>query len=213
MGREEDLGDTEEEIEAIRSNYYGRSEREAVPDGSPSHPGGRGVGGAVGGKSYVKHAWQDRQSVGPVSLPPSVNISEKQPQRNAEKTDRDLRRDLEHNKDSFRRSQEAVAEPARRRYRNQFTQSSEQSSVPTTSDDEDGGGHRGRRQVEKTRMVDRWTEAGGGSWQVDDSTMESTRMVDRAKSFEYFPGESFPVQIQENSSSYEYLPGHLVTDR
>ena len=30
-------------------------------------------------------------------------------------------------------------------------------------------------------------------------------MIDRAKSFEYIPGESFP--IQENSSSYEYLPG------
>ena len=29
--------------------------------------------------------------------------------------------------------------------------------------------------------------------------------IDRAKSFEYFPGESFP--LQENSSSYEYLPG------
>ena len=31
--------------------------------------------------------------------------------------------------------------------------------------------------------------------------------IDRAKSFEYFPGESFP--LQENSSSYEYLPGKL----
>ena len=29
--------------------------------------------------------------------------------------------------------------------------------------------------------------------------------IDRAKSFEYFPGESF--RLQENSSSYEYLPG------
>jgi len=32
--------------------------------------------------------------------------------------------------------------------------------------------------------------------------------IDRAKSFEYFPGESFP--LQENSSSYEYLPGNTI---
>lgn len=34
--------------------------------------------------------------------------------------------------------------------------------------------------------------------------------IDRAKSFEYFPGESYP--LQENSSSYEYLPGHMIHD-
>ena len=34
--------------------------------------------------------------------------------------------------------------------------------------------------------------------------------IDRVKSFEYFPGESFP--LQENSSSYEYLPGHMIHD-
>ena len=42
----------------------------------------------------------------------------------------------------------------------------------------------------------------------DTSTMESVDMIDRAKSFEYIPGESFP--LQENSSSYEYLPGNLI---
>lgn len=67
------------------------------------------------------------------------------------------------------------------------TQSSEPSSVPSTSDEENG-----RR------------EEGG------DSTLESARLIDRAKSFEYIPGSSFP--LQENSSSYEYLPGHLVAD-
>ena len=36
------------------------------------------------------------------------------------------------------------------------------------------------------------------------STMESAQIVDRAKSFEYIPGENF--HCQENSSSYEYLP-------
>ena len=42
--------------------------------------------------------------------------------------------------------------------------------------------------------------------------MESAQAMgaDRAKSFEYIPGETF--QLQENSSSYEYLPGHLVSD-
>ena len=46
----------------------------------------------------------------------------------------------------------------------------------------------------------------------DTSTMESAQAMgaDRAKSFEYIPGETF--QLQENSSSYEYLPGHLVSD-
>ena len=33
-------------------------------------------------------------------------------------------------------------------------------------------------------------------------------MIDRAKSFEYIPGESF--HLQENSSSYEYLPGMIL---
>ena len=38
--------------------------------------------------------------------------------------------------------------------------------------------------------------------------MESAQAMgaDRAKSFEYIPGETFQLQ---NSSSYEYLPGHL----
>ena len=71
------------------------------------------------------------------------------------------------------------------------TQSSEPSSVPSTSD-EDMVGPNSRR------------EEGG------DSTLESARLIDRAKSFEYIPGSSFP--LQENSSSYEYLPGHLVAD-
>ena len=64
------------------------------------------------------------------------------------------------------------------------------SSVPSTSDEENG---RRRRLAER--------ETGG-----DTSTMESVQMIDRAKSFEYIPGESFP--LQENSSSYEYLPGN-----
>ena len=72
-----------------------------------------------------------------------------------------------------------------------ITQSSEPSSVPSTSDEEMVGSN-GRR------------EEGG------DSTLESARLIDRAKSFEYIPGSSFP--LQENSSSYEYLPGHLVAD-
>ena len=49
------------------------------------------------------------------------------------------------------------------------------------------------------------------SFPTNSSTLESASHIDRAKSFEYFPGESFP--LQENSSSYEYLPGHLVDDR
>ena len=67
---------------------------------------------------------------------------------------------------------------------------SEPSSVPTTSDEE----------AERPK--------GDG----DTSTMESAQAMgaDRAKSFEYIPGETF--QLQENSSSYEYLPGHLVSD-
>lgn len=48
------------------------------------------------------------------------------------------------------------------------------------------------------------------SFPTNTSTLDSSH-IDRAKSFEYFPGESFP--LQENSSSYEYLPGHMVDDR
>lgn len=72
---------------------------------------------------------------------------------------------------------------------------SEQSSVPTTSDEE---AERPKRLV--------------GLSDGDTSTMESAQAMgaDRAKSFEYIPGETF--QLQENSSSYEYLPGHLVSD-
>ena len=50
------------------------------------------------------------------------------------------------------------------------------------------------------------------------STMESAQ-IDRAKSFEYFPGDAVDERVlpsaaqQENSSSYEYLPGHLVSDQ
>ena len=70
---------------------------------------------------------------------------------------------------------------------------SEPSSVPTTSDEE---------------TLERPKRCVGGS-DGDTSTMESAQMVaDRAKSFEYIPGETF--NMQENSSSYEYLPGHLV---
>ena len=62
------------------------------------------------------------------------------------------------------------------------------SSVPSTSDEE--------------------TSRRRGPGQADTSTLESVQMIDRAKSFEYIPGESFP--LQENSSSYEYLPGKSI---
>ena len=65
------------------------------------------------------------------------------------------------------------------------------SSGPTTSDEEN------------KRTLDRKVK-------TNTSTLESAQ-IDRAKSFEYFPGDSVP--IQENSSSYEYLPGHMVNDR
>ena len=63
------------------------------------------------------------------------------------------------------------------------------SSLPSTSDEDN----------ERRRRLERRELSG------DTSTMESVQMIDRAKSFEYIPGESFP--LQENSSSYEYLPG------
>ena len=85
----------------------------------------------------------------------------------------------------------ARGEEDERRRSRLITQSSEPSSVPSTSDEEMIGPN-GRR------------EEGG------DSTLESARLIDRAKSFEYIPGSSFP--LQENSSSYEYLPGHMVAD-
>ena len=85
----------------------------------------------------------------------------------------------------------------RSRGRRLAAQSSEPSSVPSTSDEEPRGGVRGQLGVRREAAE-------------DTSTMESARLIDRAKSFEYIPGSSFP--LQENSSSYEYLPGHLVPE-
>jgi hypothetical protein len=81
-------------------------------------------------------------------------------------------------------------------------------SSPPSSSDEDRRGGRSRRGAATRR------HHGGGGGGVDayqgaaedTSTLESVpAMIDRAKSFEYIPGESF--HLQENSSSYEYLPG------
>ena len=66
-----------------------------------------------------------------------------------------------------------------------------------------------RDQLENTTSED---EQNRGLLQKDSKrsgTLDSAP-IDRAKSFEYFPGESFP--LQENSSSYEYLPGHMIHD-
>ena len=82
--------------------------------------------------------------------------------------------------------------------RRRVPQSSEPSSVPSTSDEE--------MPLRPRNLQGRRVEVG-----EDTSTMESARLVDRAKSFEYIPGSSFP--LQENSSSYEYLPGHLVPEQ
>ena len=92
------------------------------------------------------------------------------------------------------------------------------SSAATTSEDERlmGGGIHGRAEGGRPRREHVVEGAGGGrvrrtSFPANSSTLESGAPIDRAKSFEYFPGESFP--LQENSSSYEYLPGHMVSDR
>ena len=85
-------------------------------------------------------------------------------------------------------------------------------SSATTSDD-DKVGHAGRRRRGGDADESNDGAAAAAARRTDrtnSSTMESAQ-IDRAKSFEYFPGESFPMQ--ENSSSYEYLPGHMVTDR
>ena len=90
------------------------------------------------------------------------------------------------------------------------------SSAATTSDDERLIGIRARNECQPSRRDHMVEGAGGGrvrrtSYPANSSTLESGAPIDRAKSFEYFPGESFP--LQENSSSYEYLPGHMVSDR
>ena len=90
------------------------------------------------------------------------------------------------------------------------------SSAATTSDDERLVGVRAKNEGQHMRREHMVEGAGGGrvrrtSYPANSSTLESGAPIDRAKSFEYFPGESFP--LQENSSSYEYLPGHMVSDR
>ena len=92
---------------------------------------------------------------------------------------------------AWREEGSARGEEDERRRGRLITQSSEPSSVPSTSDEEMVGPN-GRREEGR------------------NSTLESARLIDRAKSFEYIPGSSFP--LQENSSSYEYLPGHMVAD-
>ena len=58
-------------------------------------------------------------------------------------------------------------------------------------------------------ITDTTSEDERGQKDKRSGTLDSAP-IDRAKSFEYFPGESFP--LQENSSSYEYLPGHMIHD-
>lgn len=104
--------------------------------------------------------------------------------------------------------------PPPERRRQHGAGASRTSSLATTSDEEKHESHRPSRSEGGGRV--RAGERADGRKQelqlpaTNSSTMESAQ-IDRAKSFEYFPGESFP--IQENSSSYEYLPGHLVNDR
>jgi hypothetical protein len=71
-------------------------------------------------------------------------------------------------------------------------------AAATTSDDD----------LQSAELAARLRDRRRPSFPTNTSTLESASHIDRAKSFEYFPGESFP--LQENSSSYEYLPGHLV---
>jgi len=94
----------------------------------------------------------------------------------------------------------------------------QQSSAATTSEDERLMGLTAKagndfNMARREHMVE---GAGGGrvrrtSYPANSSTLESGAPIDRAKSFEYFPGDNFP--LQENSSSYEYLPGHMISDR
>lgn len=81
------------------------------------------------------------------------------------------------------------------------------SSAATTSEDEKL--HAARRRRNDVLVQQHKVDV--GQQVTTTSTLESGAPIDRAKSFEYFPGESFP--LQENSSSYEYLPGHMVQDR
>ena len=74
------------------------------------------------------------------------------------------------------------------------------SMAATTSEDDMQNSENGGARFRERRRP---------SFPTNTSTLESASHIDRAKSFEYFPGESFP--LQENSSSYEYLPGHMVT--
>merc|ERR1719300_1293675 len=63
-------------------------------------------------------------------------------------------------------------------------------------------------ESQQGRRADKAAGSGGGNAGGGGTSGPTT--IDRAKSFEYFPGETFQAQLQENSSSYEYLPGHLL---
>ena len=80
-------------------------------------------------------------------------------------------------------------------------------SLPPPTQESKKKKNRENHAVENTTSED---EQNRGQKDSKRSGTLDSAPIDRAKSFEYFPGESFP--LQENSSSYEYLPGHMIHD-
>ena len=229
-GKEYDNSDsmnTEEEIELVRNSaYFVRKDAEGKESGGSI--GTANQSSALSASKANQEAARDfpRRAV---SLPKEANTLPIDPTTNYVKA-------ISNQKGSqnvpfyCHREQQTVnfqsrKQSASRRFRgtsSSVTQSElppfQPSSAATTSEDERimGIPLKSKGEINPPRREHMVEGAGGGrvrrtSYPANSSTLESCAPIDRAKSFEYFPGEAFPMQ--ENSSSYEYLPGHMVSDR
>ena len=223
-----DSMDTEEEIELVKQSENitrkGAEGKDSDGSSSPSNPLNQIVARRVMSRSNeVPVASSRAQSLPKETLTPNDefnaarNISTQTPKKNTKTSY--LSRE-QHNVQQKMRKQ-----PTSRKFRGSGTTAQhgefpmyQPSSTATTSEDERlmGMSKKDRNESHANRREHMVEGAGGGrvrrtSYPANSSTWESGAPIDRAKSFEYFPGESFPMQ--ENSSSYEYLPGHMVSDR
>ena len=223
-----DSMDTEEEIELVKQSENvtrkGAEGKDSDCSSSPANPLNQIVARRVMSRSNeVDVASSRAQSLPKETLTPNDefgaarNISTQTPKKNTKTS--------YSNREQHNVQQKMRKPPTSRKFRGSGTSTQhgefpmfQPSSTATTSEDERlmGMSTKDRNESHANRREHMVEGAGGGrvrrtSYPANSSTWESGAPIDRAKSFEYFPGESFPMQ--ENSSSYEYLPGHMVSDR
>ena len=222
-----DSMDTEEEIELVKQSQNitrkGAEGKDSDGSSSPKNPLNQIVARRAMSRNNEVHVVTSSraQSLPKETLTPNDefdaarNISTQTPKKNT--------KTLYLNRDQHNVQQKIRKQSTSRKFRGSGASAQhgefpmfQPSSTATTSEDERLMGMSTKDKNESHRREHMVEGAGGGrvrrtSYPANSSTWESGAPIDRAKSFEYFPGESFPMQ--ENSSSYEYLPGHMVSDR